>query len=29
MLSVDDLIGDLVYDIERGLHHEIEGEEPL
>lgn len=28
MLSVDDSIGDLVYDVERGLHREIEGEEP-
>lgn len=29
MLSVDDSIGDLVYDVERGLQHEIEGEEPF
>jgi hypothetical protein len=29
MLSVDDSIGDLIYDIERGLHREIEGEEPF
>jgi hypothetical protein len=29
MLSVDDSIGDLVYDIERGLNHEIEGEDPI
>ena len=29
MLSVDDSIGDLVYDVERGLQHEIEGAEPF
>jgi len=29
MLSVDDSLGDLVYDIELGLNHEIEGEEPF
>lgn len=29
MLSVDDSIGDLIYDIERGLDHEIQGEEPV
>jgi hypothetical protein len=29
MLSIDDSIGDLIYDIERGLNHEIQGEEPV
>ena len=29
MLSVDDSIGDLVYDVELGFNHEIEGEEPF
>ncbi len=29
MLSVDDTLGDLLYDIERGLTHEIEGEDPV
>lgn len=28
MASIDDTLNDLLYDNERGLHHEIEGQDP-
>lgn len=29
MLSVDDTIGDLIYERERALQHEVEGQDPV